>query len=66
MAQRYRLYHTSLAEPLELTHAPEGWDDIKYTITRDVVYHGFIRSFSGTLRFVKEGKTLILTLASFK
>lgn len=59
MAQRYRLYHTSLAEPLVLTNAPVGWDDLKYTVTRDAIYHGLTRTFSAPLKFVKEGKELI-------
>ena len=64
MAQRYRLYHESIAEPIELVYAPEGWNDLKYTITRDVVYGGLFRSFSGPMRFVKDGKEFVDNIES--
>ena len=55
--QRYRL--TYLETEITLDNAPEGWNDLKYTVTRDALYHGFFRSFSGALRFVKDGKIFI-------
>jgi len=55
--QRYRLKY--LETEITLANAPEGWNDLKYTVSRDSVFHGFFRSFSGALRFVKDGKIFI-------
>lgn len=57
MRQRYELVHNE--DRLTLLYAPEGWDDLKYTVSRSSTYHGFVRSYSGTLRFVKDGKDFI-------
>ena len=58
MQVRYRLYHETEGE-ITLLNAPEGWNDIKYTVARNLTYHGLFRSFSGALRFVKDGKIFI-------
>jgi hypothetical protein len=58
-AQRYILNHESLGEPLILEFAPDGWDDLKYTISRSGSFHGLFRTYSGPLRFVKDGKIFI-------
>lgn len=58
-AQRYILDHESLGEPLILEFAPDGWDDLKYAISRSGSFHGLFRSYSGPLRFVKDGKVFI-------
>lgn len=60
MIQWYILSHGETT--LKLTNAPEGWDNLAYTITRNETYHGLFISFSGTLRFCKEGKTFIDTV----
>jgi len=59
MEQRYILDHESLVEPYILEYAPEGWNDLKYAISRNGVYHGLFRGYSGPLRFVNDGKDLI-------
>lgn len=56
--QRYTLIHSVEGE-LILQNAPEGWNDLKYTVTRNSVYHGLFRQFSGLMRFVKDGKEFI-------
>lgn len=58
MAQRYILSH-EIEGSLTLVYAPEGWDDLEYTVSRSATYHGLTRSFSGALRFVKDGKVFI-------
>jgi hypothetical protein len=58
MKQRYILNHSVKGEKI-LNYAPEGWNDLKYTISRNQTYHGLFRSFSGTLRFTKDGKEYI-------
>lgn len=55
--QRYKLIYDTTE--LILEYAPEGWDDVKYTVSRSATYHGFMRSYSGTLKFVKDGKEFI-------
>ena len=57
--QRYILDHESLVEPQILKYAPDGWNDLKYSISRNGVYHGLFRTYSGPMRFVKDGKELI-------
>jgi len=54
---RYILQH--IDNELILENAPIGWNDLKYTFSRNSTYHGLFRSYSGTLRFVKDGKTFI-------
>ena len=56
--QRYILTH-DIEGSKTLEYAPEGWNDLKYTVTRNKSYHGLFRSFSGSLRFVKDGKDFI-------
>lgn len=58
MQQRYRLIHETEGE-ITLQYLPEGWDDLKYTVARSMTYHGFMRTYSGALRFVKDGKEFI-------
>lgn len=58
MLQRYRLSHEIEGE-ITLSYAPEGWNDVKYTVTRNMTYHGLFRTFSGVMRFVKDGKDFI-------
>jgi len=62
--QKYILNHESLVEPLELEYAPDGWNDLKYTISRNGIYHGLFRTYSGPMRFVKDGKELIDSIES--
>jgi len=67
-SQRYILDNVNSGE-LILVNAPAGWNDLKYTISRSKSYHGLMRSFSGTLKFVKDGKDYIdniLTLYGFE
>lgn len=58
MAQRYILSH-EIEGSLTLEYAPEGWNDLKYTISRNGTYHGLFRTYSGAMRFVKDGKEFI-------
>jgi hypothetical protein len=59
--QRYILTHNEESAPVSviLEYAPEGWDDLKYTLTRNEMYHGLFIDFSGDLRFPKDGKQFI-------
>jgi hypothetical protein len=59
--QRYILTHNEESAPVSivLEYAPEGWDDLKYTLTRNETYHGLFIDFSGELRFPKDGKEFI-------
>jgi hypothetical protein len=57
-AQRYILTH-EIEGSLTLDYAPDGWDDLKYAISRNGVYHGLFRTYSGPMRFVKDGKEFI-------
>jgi hypothetical protein len=57
MQQRYILTYD--LTDLTLEYAPEGWNDLKYTITRNMSYYGLFRSFSGSLKFVEDGKEFI-------
>jgi hypothetical protein len=63
MQQRYRLIH-EIGGEITLEYFPEGWNDLKYTVSRSMTYHGFMRSYSGTLRFVKDGKEFIEDILS--
>lgn len=60
MIQIYTLTYGS--ESLVLQDAPEGWNDLKYTIARNETYHGLFFDFSGVLRFAGDGKEFIDTI----
>ncbi len=58
MEQRYKLSHVDEGEII-LQYAPEGWEDLEYTITRNQKYYGLFRSFSAPMKFPKDGKRFI-------
>lgn len=68
MRYRYYLYHPDLKQPV-LIHEPVGWDSLnkilsRQTVTRDknAWAHGILFEYTTSLRFIKDGKTIIHTL----
>jgi hypothetical protein len=57
MNQRWILAHNETT--LIIGDAPEGWDDLKYSITRNETFHGLFFEFTGTLKFPGDGKRFI-------
>ena len=57
-AKRYRftLSHPTFGT-LVLRHAPDGWKDDEFSMTRNMKYFGVFRKFSqAELKFIKEGR----------
>jgi hypothetical protein len=61
MIQRYILSNENEGD-LILQYAPEGWNDLKYTVSRNGTYHGLFRHYSGSMRFPNDGKDYILNI----
>jgi hypothetical protein len=58
---KFTLAHsTSSPTSLELTHSPAGWNEKTITFSRNDTYHSVMRSYSLSLRFVREGMDYIM------
>lgn len=55
---KWTLSHSGSSD-LELTHSPIGWDEKTLTLERNVTYNSVLRSYSLSLRFVREGMDYI-------
>jgi hypothetical protein len=51
---RFTIISPTLVD-MVLENSPIGWDENFITLSRSKEYHGFFRSYSQSLKFVKEG-----------